>query len=113
MTEIILSVLFASEGAQTNLGKIRQNMERTGRNTWMANFMVETVEQSKIFVGHLRSTCYLQSTALHGESRRAALALRGLRLARMARLAKLMRMPLLEELANLISGASAASHEPV
>jgi len=52
VTEIILSVLFASEGAQT----------------------------------------------------RAALALRGLRLARMARLAKLMRMPLLEELANLISG---------
>ena len=49
------------------------------------------------------------STVLHGVSRRAALALRGLRLARMARLAKLMRMPLLEELANLISGPSAAS----
>lgn len=39
-----------------------------------------------------------------GAQTRAALALRGLRLARMARLAKLMRMPLLEELANLISG---------
>lgn len=39
-----------------------------------------------------------------GAQTRAALALRGLRVARAARLAKLMRMPLLEELANLISG---------
>ena len=39
VTEIILSVLFASEGAQTNLGKIRQNIERTCTNTSIANFM--------------------------------------------------------------------------
>ncbi|CAJ1363517.1 unnamed protein product [Effrenium voratum] len=39
-----------------------------------------------------------------GSTTKAALILRGLRLARMARLAKLMRMPLLEELANIISG---------
>mmetsp|Transcript_54126 Transcript_54126/g.97728 ORF Transcript_54126/g.97728 Transcript_54126/m.97728 type:complete len:885 (+) Transcript_54126:74-2728(+) len=42
--------------------------------------------------------------ATAGSEMKAALALRGLRLARMARLAKLMRMPLLEELANIISG---------
>ncbi|CAK9053155.1 unnamed protein product, partial [Durusdinium trenchii] len=39
-----------------------------------------------------------------GDTAKAALVLRGLRLARMARLAKLIRMPLLAELANLISG---------
>ena len=56
VTEIILSVLFASEGAQTNLGKIRQNMERTRRHTRMANFMDwNTPKQSDIFVGHLRT----------------------------------------------------------
>lgn len=54
---------------------------------------------------------YLMSMVCNGlcssflRQARAALVLRGLRLARMARLAKLIRMPLLEELANLISGA--------
>ncbi|CAE7783342.1 unnamed protein product [Symbiodinium sp. CCMP2456] len=42
--------------------------------------------------------------ATSGSEMKAALLLRGLRLARMARLAKLVRMPLLEELANIVSG---------
>jgi len=42
--------------------------------------------------------------ATAGSEMKAALLLRGLRLARMARLAKLVRMPLLEELANIVSG---------
>ena len=62
------------------------------------------VTLSLIAVVEVCLSVILSSAGATGQAR-AALVLRGLRLARMARLAKLIRMPLLEELANLISGA--------
>eukprot|EP00438_Fugacium_kawagutii_P036646 Skav209272 [mRNA] locus=scaffold1552:211620:217817:+ [translate_table: standard] len=82
VSEIVLSLIFAGADTQTNLGDAVPTIWHVGN---------DVIRFAAPF-----APCVT--------SRRAALALRGLRLARMARLAKLMRMPLLEELANLISG---------
>ena len=86
--ELILNLFSVSGGQATLSGNIWQNLSASPHSK---SFKIRRGWGPFMVLNSLRL-------------RKLVLSLRGLRLARVARLAKLVNMPLLQELANIVSG---------